>query len=180
MPRLYSVEEAKALPDAEMYELVDGVLKERDMGAIASLIEAWAQELLTGYARQSGLFWPFSPSVALHIFEERPRYFRRADSTLVARSRFAGQLPQARDLYLVPDFVLEVVSPTDLAAEVDEKIRDYLAAGVRMTWVIYPDTRTVMVYRPGEAALRLVEGEKLPGFDVLPGFDHMVDDLFPR
>jgi hypothetical protein len=63
--------------------------------------------------------------------------------------------------------------------EADAKLNDYLNSGVRMVWFVYPESRTLMVYRPGEAPLRLSEDDVIPGFEVLPEFDRRVRDLFP-
>jgi Uma2 family endonuclease len=80
----------------------------------------------------------------------------------------------------VPDLILEVVSPNDLAWEVDVKVTEYLQAGVPLVWVFYPDTRTVSVYRADGQAARLGMGETLRGAEVLPGFACLVADVFPR
>ena len=76
--------------------------------------------------------------------------------------------------------MLEVVSPNDLAWEVDMKVTEYLQAGVRLVWVFYPDTRTVWVSRADGQAARLGASETLSGADVLPGFTCPVADVFPR
>ena len=177
---LYSVEEAKLLEDAEAYELIDGVLKMRQMGAESSEIEAWIIAVLVRFARPGRSHVVLGPSAALHIFPERPRYFRRPDVSVIARSRLEDGVAPRGDLYLAPDLAVEVLSPNDKAYEMDEKLGDYLRAGVRMVWIVYPESRTLMLYRPAEPALRLSADEEIPGFDVLPGFQAHVRDLFPE
>ena len=98
---------------------------------------------------------------------------------MILKSRFEdGEIPDG-DLFVAPDLAAEVLSPNDTSYEADAKLNDYLNAGVRMVWFVYPESRTLMVYRPGEAPLRLLEDDVVPGFDVLPGFDRRVRDLFP-
>jgi Uma2 family endonuclease len=177
--RLYTADEAKALPDEVGYELIDGELEERGMGAKAAWVGARALRLLGEYADSSGLFWAFDSSLALHLFPQRERYFRRGDAVLVRRDRFdGGELPVG-DVYFAPDVVVEALSPSDKIYATEAKLADYLAAGVRMIWFVHPETRSLMLYRPNEHPLRLTGDDPIPGFDVLPGFERRVSDLFP-
>ena len=66
-----------------------------------------------------------------------------------------------------------------LLAELDEKLEDYQKAGVRLVWVIYPESRTVSVYRGDGSVSRLHQNEVLSGEDVIPGFRCEVGSLFP-
>ena len=75
---------------------------------------------------------------------------------------------------------IEVVSPRDLAWEVDEKVDEYLRAGIRLVWVVFPDTKTIHVYRSDQEMRRLTESDQLTGEDVLPGFSYDVSELFPE
>jgi Uma2 family endonuclease len=81
---------------------------------------------------------------------------------------------------IAPDVVAEVVSPNDNYYAVDQKVWEYLEAGVKLVWVINPRKRTVMAYRgpTGDASL-FREQDEIGGEDVLPGFRCRVADLFP-
>jgi Uma2 family endonuclease len=79
---------------------------------------------------------------------------------------------------LVPDLVVEVVSPGDTQREVREKVEDWLRAGVRLVWVIFPATRTATAYRSLEDVIQLSEDDSLDGEEVVPGFNCRVGDLF--
>lgn len=73
----------------------------------------------------------------------------------------------------------EVVSTHDRAGDLQQKVRDWLTAGVRMVWVAYPSTREVPVFRAeGTVEIFASDGE-ISGEDVLPGFSRPVADLFP-
>lgn len=61
---------------------------------------------------------------------------------------------------------------------VEEKVQDYLQAGVRLVWVIYPRTKTVVVYYPDGSAQRLTTADTLSGGEVLPGFALAVEAVF--
>lgn len=81
-------------------------------------------------------------------------------------------------LALVPDLVIEVVSPTDKVSELDEKIDAYLLDGVRLIWVVDPQRRKATVYAPDmEQPLHLNVNGVLDGGDVLPGFTANLVDV---
>lgn len=63
-------------------------------------------------------------------------------------------------------------------SEVGEKVQMWLDAGVRLIWVARPALRTIEVYRPGEAALTLGDGDSLDGYDVVPSFTAPVSQVF--
>ena len=71
---------------------------------------------------------------------------------------------------IVPDFVVEIVSPSNRGPELADKVRRYLEAGARLIWVIHPRNRTVSIYRPDQEPEILQDPETLDGGDVLPGF----------
>lgn len=77
-----------------------------------------------------------------------------------------------------PDLAVEVLSPGDTVYESEEKTEDYLAAGVRMVWVVNPKLQRVTVYGPGQAPRVFGEQDTIEGGDVLPGFACRVGDFF--
>ena len=79
---------------------------------------------------------------------------------------------------LAPDLAVEVVSPSEKAGDVREKARDYLAAGTRLVWIVYPRTREVVVHTPDGLARAYGADATLEGFGILPGFSCDVADLF--
>ncbi len=79
---------------------------------------------------------------------------------------------------VVPDLVVEVMSPSDTAPKMDDKVQRYLAAGVRLVWVANPLLRSVTEYTPDRTARIFVEGETLTGGDVVPGFELPVAEIF--
>ncbi len=79
---------------------------------------------------------------------------------------------------IAPDLAVEVMSPSESAEEVREKVRDYLAAGTPLVWVVYPRTREVVVHTPDGLARTYGSGDTLERFDILPGFECVVAELF--
>jgi Uma2 family endonuclease len=74
--------------------------------------------------------------------------------------------------------VIEAVSPNDTAYEVEDKIAQWLGAGVRLVWIIYPETRRVQVHRADGTVTKLRSEEQLSGEDVIPGFQCQVAAIF--
>ncbi len=79
---------------------------------------------------------------------------------------------------VVPDLVVEIASPGDTRREVNDKALMWLSYGVRLVWVVHPDTRTVDAHRPQAGVSTLTQDDTLEGFDVLPGFTCNVSDIF--
>nr|MCU0513446.1 Uma2 family endonuclease [Anaerolineae bacterium] len=80
---------------------------------------------------------------------------------------------------LVPDLVVEIMSPTDVGAKIDARIEAYLADGVRLIWLVKPHNRTVVIYTPDDDQPRVLRPPAaLAGGAVLPGFTLPLSDLF--
>ena len=78
----------------------------------------------------------------------------------------------------LPELCVEVVSPGDTWSEVMEKVEEYLAAGVRLVWVVDSQRRKAYVFRPDRPSRTLAAGDSLEGEDVLPGFVLSLAELF--
>jgi Uma2 family endonuclease len=97
---------------------------------------------------------------------------RAPDAAWVRQSRLAELSSEEREGFvpLCPDFVIELRSPSDTLADLQGKMEEYLANGVRLGWLIDPGTRRVHVYRPGEEIEALDEPKEISGDPELPGF----------
>ena len=71
---------------------------------------------------------------------------------------------------VVPDFLVEIVSPSNRGPELADKVRRYLEGGARLVWVINARLRRITIYRPGAEPEILQDPDVLGGGDVLPGF----------
>ena len=78
----------------------------------------------------------------------------------------------------VPDLVVEIASHGDSRREARDKAHMWLNHGVRLVWVVQPETRTVDVYRSDQAVVTLGERDALDGLDVLPGFARDLGAVF--
>lgn len=106
---------------------------------------------------------------------------RRPDVAFVPYSRWPRErpMPAGNAWEVLPDLCVEVVSPTDRAEEVREKVAEYFRAGVRLVWVIFPRLRLADVYEAAERVRVLGRADALDGGPVLPGFRLELAELFP-
>jgi Uma2 family endonuclease len=77
-----------------------------------------------------------------------------------------------------PDLAVEVLSPGDTVAEVEEKIAEWLDAGANAVWIISPKLRTITLYRSLTDVVTLTENDELSEQDVVPGFRCKVAEIF--
>jgi Uma2 family endonuclease len=76
------------------------------------------------------------------------------------------------------DLCVEVLSPGESLAKMQEKLKEYFGCGVRLVWIVDPDTCTVAVHHAVESSRVLTEADMLSDDDVLPGFSCRVEEIF--
>jgi Uma2 family endonuclease len=114
-------------------------------------------------------------------FALTPDTMRIPDVFVVEKSRVrAANIIRGGWLQASPDLAVEVVSPNDSAADLDVKIHQYLESGTKTVWVVYPQTRRVMIYGSSGVRAELSEEMALTDPDLLPGFSIPVSDIFPK
>ncbi|MBI2899200.1 MAG: Uma2 family endonuclease [Planctomycetes bacterium] len=177
--KLYTPEDLLRIPDGDRYELVDGRLVERGMGAKSEWVAGQLGHRIRGFLETNPIGWEMAQS-SYQCFPDAPEKVRKPDASFLRLGRLPGESIPDGHIRIPPDLAIEVVSPNDLFSEVEAKVDEYLAAGVRLVWVIDPAVRTAHVYRPGTPdALRLDENQELDGGDVLPGFLCPLREVFP-
>lgn len=175
----YRADDLLRMPEGDRYELVDGRLVEIDMGALSSWVGGTLHGMFHIYSDKGRNGWAFPADAGLQCFPDDPEKVRRPDAFFVRRGRFPNEQIPDGFVKLAPDVAAEVVSPSDNYYAVDEKVWEYLRAGVRLVWVINPRNRTVLAYRGPQGDTSLFrESDELTGEDVLPGFRCRVADLF--
>ena len=105
---------------------------------------------------------------------------RSPDCSWVTLARWEA-LPEAeRDRFsnLVPDFVLELRSPSDRLPVARAKMAEYMDNGVRLGWLLDPANRTVEIYRPGQDVEVLYQPATVSGEPVLPGFELNLEEIW--
>ncbi len=127
---------------------------------VAQQLGAWAKKDKTGVAFDSSAGFRL-PSGAM----------RSPDAAWVRLSRLLELTQREKEQFipLCPDFVIEVASPSDEISVLQEKMREYVQAGLRLGWLIIPASTQVEVYTPSEVGV-LESPATLSADPVLPGF----------
>jgi Uma2 family endonuclease len=175
----YTPEDLLTMPDGYRYELVDGILVERHMGWKAGVIASELLLRIGAFNLQHRQGWVNQGGDGSYQLFPGKRLVRKPDVSFVRFGRFPGGILPTGHALLAPDLAVEVVSPNDLFEEVAVKVEEYRRAGVRLIWVVSPQTHLVWVYRLDGSSAVVREDGDLDGEDVLPGFRCPVVELFP-
>jgi|SRR5579884_326183 len=173
----YTPEDLLNMPEGDRYELVDGQLVEKPMGARSSYVGSRLARFLGNHCDTHNLGEVWGADCGYQCFPSKPSQVRRPDVSFVRRDRRpGGRIPDGH-MPVAPDLVAEVLSPNDLDYETDQRVDDYLAAGVKLVWVINPERSTVLIYRGDGTIAGLRENAELDGEDVVAGFRCTVRDV---
>ena len=113
-------------------------------------------------------------SSTIFILPNRSR--RSPDVSWIRQERWNSLTSQQQDGFppVAPDFVIELVSPSDLKnqlyQDLQKKMEEYIDNGVQLGWLIEPKIKTVEIYRLGQAVEIIQSPKILSGEGVLPGF----------
>jgi Uma2 family endonuclease len=174
---LITGEELAAMGDIGRCELIDGRIVRMPPtgdehgsveGNFYAALRAFNDDRRTGKVRvgEVGIYTRRSPDRV-----------RGADVLYISNERWSRRDPDRAFLDVAPEIVVEILSPDDRAADVVEKVHEYLAMGVKLVWLGDPRTRVVSVWS-GSSVRELHVGDTLTGEDVLPGFAVPVAELF--
>ncbi len=97
---------------------------------------------------------------------------RSPDVSWLKLERWQALTPEQRKKFLplCPDFAVELVSETDEIQTTRSKMQEYLTNGLRLGWLIDPETKTVEIYRQNRPVEILQSPSTLSGEKVLPNF----------
>jgi len=173
---LLTAEDVEKLPSDLRCELIDGVLIEMSPpGNVHGRTAAKVTGALLR-AEAMGLGRVFG-EVGFTI-RRGPDTVRAPDACFFQTGRVPTSTVSPAFWAVPPDLVVEVVSHWDTAAEIQTKIREWIEFGVRLLWVVYPESLTVHVIRSLQERQILSVGDTLDGDDVLPGFSCAVAEFF--
>lgn len=97
-------------------------------------------------------------------------YFSAAGMSAMSSSNVYLQGP--------PVLAVEILSPSDVHENVVEKIREYLACGVAVVWIVDPDLQHITAYRSQRTPQQFTTDDELVGDPELPGLRFSVQDVF--
>lgn len=133
--------------------------------------------LLTRVVEAHGLGRVYAAETGFQI-ASAPDTVRAPDVAFVSRKRLAKVPPGKGFRRGSPDLAVEVVSPGDTVAEVQEKVQDWLRSGAIEAWVVDPADRTIAVHRTSEPVKTYAGTDELTAEDLLPGLRLRVADAF--
>lgn len=177
-PQLTTADELLRYPSGGYrYELIEGELKKmapagNEHGSLAALLTGFlivhvrAQRLGKVYAAETGFKLSSDPDTV-----RAPNVAFISQRRLDEVGSVQGYWPGA------PDLVAEVVSPSDLYTEVNDKVGEWLAAGSSMVVVVNPRRQQVFVHSRTEVKV-LGVGDTLDGSNVVPGWQLPIEELF--
>ena len=140
-------------------KVIHGVVQ----GAVVTLLRNWltdADDALPGY-------WAVT-----EVAHELEGWRCRPDVALVRDD--SEPIP-----VMAPLLAVEIRSESNTRSDLRAKAARYLERGTRMVWLVYPETRSVELYRAGEAIQTLGGDAVIDGGATLPGFRAAVNDIFP-
>lgn len=170
-----TLEEFSKLPRGEeRHELSAGELTTMPPPVSSHILVALnILEMLQAYLRQH----PFARAIpeAGYVLSRNPLTIRQPDVSVLSKERI-----RPSNFYFegAPELAIEVVSPSDIAEDLQRKVDQYLRAGARQVWIVYPKGKRVQVFYADGSGCLLSETQTLEGGDLLAGFSVKVADLF--
>lgn len=176
-PTTYTPEDVARLSaeTGKLYELVGGRLIEKPP---ISTTANWVATRVSFFLQST-----YDPARAF-VFVEQPTYcfdpgeMRRPDVALVWAERLPGGLSDD-ELRVVPDLIVEVVSPSNKYIEQMDRVEQWLDVGVPMVWLIEPTLRWAHVYRRDGSVTLLRDADTFQNDPLLPGLTLRIADVLP-
>jgi Uma2 family endonuclease len=180
---VWTTDEFLALPeDGVERDLIRGELREEPltkrnpshstvMIKVGHLLQAWLDQRPKPRGRvlggEAGFRIRWNPDTTVGI-----------DVAYISAELAASTPRKAKLVNGPPVLAVEILSPSDKQENITDKVEEYLAAGVRLVWVIDPVLCTVDVYRPDALPQSFNIEQELTAEPHLPGFRAAVAELF--
>jgi Uma2 family endonuclease len=164
--------------DEPRSEIVDGVLKEKPpMGFFANILASFLATSINTFALPKRLGMAINETA----YQREAKNTRRPDVSYFELAKFPSLELLRQDPPVIerePNLAIEVVSPSNTIAEMDERIAHFFKTGVQLVWVVHPQSKQVCIYQSTKDCKILEMGDVLDGGKVLPGFSLPLTDLF--
>jgi Uma2 family endonuclease len=164
--------------DRKGFELIDGEWVEKSMSNTSAIVGSNLHGRLFNHIHpnRSGLL--MIGDAAYRLPNSTQNRIRKPDLSFVIAGRVTPTRDEDGSWPIAPDLAVEVISPNEIAEDVETKIDEYLRAGVRLVWILYIPTKNVWAYKADGTAKLYRSTATLPGDDVLPGFAVPVAEVF--
>ena len=171
----------ETIPDR--YELIDGEIVEvEEMGVYSGEIANILRDELSAYGREKKIGRARMDILYPIPTPEDDGRLRRPDVAFARFERWPENRPvpyRGNPAEVVPDLAVEVISPTDNGDDIVSKLNEYLRAGVRLVWLIFPNEKQLYAYTSPRDVRIFTVDQNLDGSDILPGFLVPMATLFP-
>ena len=177
--KLLTADDLLAMPDdGKRYELIRGELIEMPPTSLEhGIIAARFGRRMGNFAEEHDLGHGVAADTGVNV-ERNPDTVRAPDYGFISYERMAEPPSPRGYADVIPDLVLEVVSPNDRQPDIDAKTQMWLEAGVRLALVAYPEAREVHAHHDDGSVMHYGIGDTVVGDPVLPGFACPVADIF--
>ena len=154
----------------------EGVETKKMASGLHSVISGRVFRHLSNFIEDRKLGYVMESSATYDFKDGLPK--RQPDVSFASLAKMPTPIDE--DLTFAPDLAVEVVSKNDKISEVENKIKQYQSAGVRIIWIVYPFSQKVEIYRLATGLIEEVVSSngELHGEEVLPGFKLAVKALF--
>jgi Uma2 family endonuclease len=160
----------------KLCELVEGILVEKAMGSYESLLAVEIAALLRNFVKPRKLGGVLGADGMLRL---SPGLIRIPDVSFISAAKLADNaLRKHRVARLAPDLAVEVLSDSNTDKEMEQKLKDYFAAGTQLVWIVNPDAKTLLAHTSSAGSRLYREKERVPGDPVWPGFELDLASLF--
>jgi Uma2 family endonuclease len=168
----------------ERYEVINGELVPMSpVGFLHVIIAGNVYRILYDFAMRHGLGYVMGDSL-IYVFERSADgkiiNSRIPDASFIQKANFPTDFEIQRPIPRAPDLAVEVVSPSESAEDLQEKIRDYLSRETLEVWVLYPELRELYQYRRSDPhSVRIYQGDEvIEAEGLFPGSQFAVQDFF--
>lgn len=163
---------------AGLCELIDGALVEKPVGYFESRLAVVLMTMLEIHLSRDPLGIVVGPDAPTRFIGG---VVRLPDVSFVRLDRLpGGQTPREPIASLPPDLTVEILSASNTKEEMDRKVNEYFASGVRLVWIVDPPSRTAKVYTSPQQVVKLGPNDVLNGGDVIPGFELSIREWFEK
>lgn len=161
--------------DGRIYELVDGEILVSPAGMRHGEVAGKILHIVATFLEKNPIGKVYTPDTGIALPDGN---LRCPDVSVVRNEKLPGG--QSPDTFgeLVPDLVVEVLSPSDSLKEVGRKIGEFLECGVPLVWLADPKRKTVTVYRSLSETQQYTGEDLINAEPVLPGFSCAVSRFF--
>mgnify|MGYP000855448830 CR=1 FL=1 len=184
LPQKMTADEFFDSPFSRGFELINGKVVpqnsrfiEEDMptGALHGVVTDELQSRISQFARENKLGRVFAAETGFILGEGT---VRGIDISFVGKDKIAEFGIPEKFFPVAPDLAIEVISPGNTFDEIQDKVEEYLAAGTKLIWIVYPKKKMVQVYRNNNIINILRENDELNGEDILPDFKVNLSEIF--